>query len=134
MSPEKIELATQHSHRVRIPRHRNKPVHLRLNPSHSVQIQNFNIVETLFTVVASKHIQLAADSRHSVAGAGTWFLTAYLWFRPNETHCVEHVQVVKPLIAVMAAVKVNFITVHCCSMIIATGGFGSKSFRLRPTH
>ena len=43
-------------------------------------------------------------------------------------------QVVEPLISVVAAMEVNFLPVHCSRVIIAAGGFGAESFGFRPTN
>ena len=43
-------------------------------------------------------------------------------------------KIVKPLVTVVAAVKVNFVAVDCCSMIISAGWFWSKGFRLASTN
>ena len=134
VAPKQIQLVSKYCHCVSVSRHRYKSTHLRLYPSHGIQIKNFDIVKAFISVVATEHVKFATYSRHRVASSSARFLTAYFWLRPNKTNRVQHVKIIKPLVTIMASMKVDFVTIHCSSVIVSAGRFWPKSFRLASTN
>ena len=57
-------------------------------------------------------------------------LPADFGYVPDKTGSVKHVQVVQPLIPIVAAVKVNFLPMDCCGVVIARSRSGPESFWL----
>lgn len=119
---------------MRVAGHWYKTRDLWLNPSYSIKVQNLNVVKAFVAIVATEHIKFSAHSGHSVASARTGLLTQNFGLRPNETHGVEHVEVIEPLIAVVSAMVVNFIAVDSSRVIVAAGGFGPEGLWFRATN
>jgi len=135
VTSKKIEFGTENGHRMGISRHWYQTRNLGLNPGESVQVQYFDIIKTFVAIIATKHVQFAPDSRHRMAGASTRsLLPRNLWFTPHQTHCVEHVKIIEPLVAVMSPVEVDLVPVHGSSMVIATSWLRAESFWLGPAH
>ena len=85
MAPEQEKLLTKDCHGVGIPRHRNVPADMGRDPSHRIEVKDVDIIEALLAVVAAKHVELALDAAHRVAGAGGRLRPIYLRLGPHET-------------------------------------------------
>ena len=61
------------------------------------------------------------------------YLPRNLRLRPDQGRCVENVQIIEPLIAIMTAMKIYFVTIHCCGVVVSAGRDGSEGLRVTPT-
>ena len=68
MATEQVQFVTEDCHRVGVPRHGDHAGNLRLNPGHSVHVENVDVIETFVAIISSKHVQFSPNSRHRVAG------------------------------------------------------------------
>ena len=89
MPSEQIEFRPQDCHCVCISCHGLHSWHLWLDPSHGVQIEDVDVVEALVAVVAAKHVELPADSRHRMTCACWWFLNYPSLKNENINTCPE---------------------------------------------
>lgn len=130
MSAEQVKFVPKNGHRVRIAGHWDHSRHLRLNPGHSIQVQNVYVIEALVAIVTTKHVQLTTDSAHSMAGSSGRLLTAHLRLGPYKTHRIKQMEVIEPLIAIMPAMEIYFLPIDRRCVIISTSWLLAKSFRL----
>ena len=56
VAPEEIELVAEHCHCVCISCHWDHSGNLWLNPGHSIEIENVDIIEALVAIVAPEHV------------------------------------------------------------------------------
>ena len=126
MPAKQVQKVLRGDHSVRVPGNRRRPLHiLELRPVHAVDVEDLHLVEAAVAVEASEHVELALDPVQGVAGPGCRLVPGYGDFEPVWLDGVEDEQVVQPLVAVVAAVDVDFVAVGRRSVVVPRDGEGA---------
>jgi hypothetical protein len=62
MTSEEVKIITNNSHGVSIPCLWNLTGNWWANPCHGIQVEDIDIVEALFSIITTKHVQLSPNS------------------------------------------------------------------------
>ena len=130
MASKKIKLSPKNGHCMGISSHWDSSRNLWRDPGHCVHVENIDIIEAFFAIIASKHVEFPADSGHGVTGPRWWLLATDLGLAPDKTGSIKHIEIIKPRIPIVSAMEVYFLAMNGRRVIISTGRGRTKCFWL----
>ena len=61
------------------------------------------------------------------------YLSRNFWLGPDQRRGVEHVEIVEPLVSIMATMEINFIAIYSSGVVVSAGWDGPERLRITPT-